>query len=63
MPGDPPPGTATAAGGTHPTGMHSCFKTFWRFFVVQFSKSYGESSSTWKNVIRINVKASIDFST
>ena len=21
-----PPGTATAAGGTHPTGMHSCFK-------------------------------------
>ena len=20
--GDPPPGTATAAGGTHPTGMH-----------------------------------------
>ena len=20
------PGTATAAGGTHPTGMHSCFK-------------------------------------
>ena len=19
-----PPGTATAAGGTHPTGMHSC---------------------------------------
>ena len=22
--GDPTPGTATAAGGTHPTGMHSC---------------------------------------
>ena len=22
--GDPPPPTATAAGGTHPTGMHSC---------------------------------------
>ena len=21
-----PPGTATAAGGTHPTGMHSCFQ-------------------------------------
>ena len=21
-----PPPTATAAGGTHPTGMHSCFK-------------------------------------
>ena len=23
--GGEPPGTATAAGGTHPTGMHSCF--------------------------------------
>ena len=22
--GDPPPGMATTAGGTHPTGMHSC---------------------------------------
>ena len=25
VPGGDPPGTATAAGGTHPTGMHSCF--------------------------------------
>ena len=25
-PGGDPPGTATAAGGTHPTGMHSCWK-------------------------------------
>ena len=24
MPGGDPPQTATAAGGTHPTGMHSC---------------------------------------
>ena len=24
-PGGDPPGTATAAGGTHPTGMHSCW--------------------------------------
>ena len=23
--GNPPPRTATAAGSTHPTGMHSCF--------------------------------------
>ena len=23
-----PPGTATAAGGTHPTGMHSCVHFF-----------------------------------
>ena len=21
---------ATAVGGTHPTGMHSCFRSFWR---------------------------------
>ena len=26
VPGGDPPRTATAAGGTHPTGMHSCFK-------------------------------------
>ena len=26
VPGGDPPGTATAAGGTHPTGMHSCSK-------------------------------------
>ena len=24
--GDPPHETATAAGDTHPTGMHSCYK-------------------------------------
>ena len=24
----PPPGTATAVGGTHPTGMHSCLKCY-----------------------------------
>ena len=26
----PPPMTATAAGGTHPTGMHSCSKMNWK---------------------------------
>ena len=26
VPGGDPPGTATAAGGTHPTGMHSCIQ-------------------------------------
>ena len=26
-----PPGTATAAGGTHPAGMHSCFKMLSQF--------------------------------
>ena len=25
VPGGDPPGTATAVGGTHPTGMHSCW--------------------------------------
>ena len=25
VPGGDPPGTATATGGTHPTGMHSCY--------------------------------------
>ena len=28
VPGGEPPGTATAAGGTHPTGMHSCLKIY-----------------------------------
>ena len=27
-PGGEPPEMATAAGGTHPTGMHSCFAKF-----------------------------------
>ena len=26
-PGGDPPKTATAAGGTHPTGMHSCLRS------------------------------------
>ena len=29
----PPPGTATAAVGTHPTGMHSCFICILVFFL------------------------------
>ena len=32
VPGGHPPGTATAAGGTHPTGMHSCCKEFFFSF-------------------------------
>ena len=28
VPGGDPPGTTTAAGGTHPTGMHSCGNKF-----------------------------------
>ena len=31
-----PPTTATAAGGTHPTGMHSCRKLFHVFNVIYF---------------------------
>ena len=30
VPGEDPPGTATAVGGTHPTGMHSCMTYFYR---------------------------------
>ena len=36
---DPPP-TATAAGGTHPTGMHSCYLLFFHF--IYFSLSSGK---------------------
>ena len=36
--GDPPPGTATAAIGTHPTGMHSCsYSNFTSGPVFEFS--------------------------
>ena len=34
VPGGDPPGTATAAGGTHPTGMHSCM---WMFSHYNFT--------------------------
>ena len=32
--GKPPPVTATAAGGTHPTGMHSCVSNFFPTWLV-----------------------------
>ena len=35
-----PPGTATAAGGTHPTGMHSC--SFSVLFKIDFEKCLGK---------------------
>ena len=43
VPGEDPPETATATGGTHPTGMHSCFnfglvRYFLRYFV--FSRAH-----------------------
>ena len=34
VPGGEPPGAATAADGTHPTGMHSCF-----FYKIQLEIS------------------------
>ena len=42
--GDPPPRTATAAGGTHPTGMHSCCKIISMYLVyfLQIYKKLGE---------------------
>ena len=30
----PPPWTATAAGGTHPTGMHSCYFSLFHYHVT-----------------------------
>ena len=36
VPGGDPPGTATAAGGTHPTRMHSCLDTL--FLCLIFPK-------------------------
>ena len=42
MPGGDPPGTANAAGGTHPTGMHSCFT-----YYVKTSQNYPPKTETW----------------
>ena len=36
---EPPPGMATAAGGTHPTGMHSCSLFWFRSGLSLFSIS------------------------
>ena len=44
VPGGDPPGTVTAAGGTHPTGMHSCFANF-RFTSVIVISLFTEPSS------------------
>ena len=43
MPGGDPPGTATAAGGTHPTGMHSCL-----LLVVLFKVPRRETQDGWR---------------
>ena len=32
-----PPGTATAAGGTHPTGMHSCSENIHKYDPDRFN--------------------------
>ena len=36
----PPPPTATAAGGTHPTGMHSCYFPRLVFLLLSFEEVY-----------------------
>ena len=62
-PGGDPPGTATAAGGKHPTGMHSWFIYYFRnknglhlFILKIFSGNctalgYGTSSLSWRRSI------------
>ena len=40
----PPRQTATAADGTHPTGMHSCFSDI----LVLFSSFFNRESTHWK---------------
>ena len=40
LPGADHPGKATAAGGTHPTGMHSCLHTCNRLSYFQLEQPY-----------------------
>ena len=42
VPGGDTPQTATAAGGTHPTGMHSCYENAPKT-AMQFMKKYSEA--------------------
>ena len=41
-----PPPTATAADGTHPTGMHSCF-TLWELICTLFCYSESTQLTAW----------------
>ena len=43
----PPRDTVTAADGTHPTGMHSCFKLFWIFLKHFLFFLISEGSISW----------------
>ena len=45
--GGDPPRTATAAGGTHPTGMHSCLKLKCFNILLQISAPQERLYSTW----------------
>ena len=53
-----PPRTATAAGGTHPTGMHSCFKQESTIYLQEMYQQdgnlpvYSEVSSIYKLSMR-----------
>ena len=49
----PPPEMATAADGTHPTGMHSCFYLDWLVFWFNYDYLYShlslwEGTDLWK---------------
>ena len=48
--GDPPPVTATAEGGTHPTGMHSC----WYIILHTRNKAISTCCEFNRNLIYLN---------
>ena len=45
-----PPETATAAGGTHPTGMHSCFSFFFEYCALIIQRCKQTNSATSLNM-------------
>ena len=55
-----PPGTATAAGGTHPTGMHSCFANL-RFTSVIVISLFTEPSGGRTAVKQVRLKCEAHF--
>ena len=45
-----PPETATAAGGTHSTGMHSCFSFFFEYCALIIQRCKQTNSATSLNM-------------
>ena len=44
------PGMATAADGTHPTGMHSCNKVFWEWWPIRTNQLVNVNIPFWKHI-------------